>query len=108
VRSSRGAFGGRVIRCTSKRCGATLSYRGGSFYLVARTGPRSGRARVTIDGTSRTVDFYSARTAQRRVVFSRRRSIRRHNVRIAVRHTRRSASRGFEVAIDGYGLAQLR
>jgi hypothetical protein len=108
LRRSRGAFGGRVIVCASASCRATLTYRGGSFYLVARTGPTSGRARVTIDGKSRKVDLYSARTAQRRVVFSARKSIRRHRVKIAVLRTKRAAARGFDVVIDAYGLAQLR
>ena len=106
---NRSAFGSSFKHCSSPRCSMTLTYRGGSFFLLGRTGPSGGRARVTFDGRSRTIDFYSRRTGYRRVLFSARRSgIRRHVVRVKVLGTRRRASRGSLVALDGFGLGSRR
>jgi hypothetical protein len=105
---SRGAWRGRVITCTARRCRVELRYRGGTLYLVGRTGPRGGLARVTLDGRSRTVSFYSRRVGQRQVVFSSRKTVRVHRLGVAVLHRKRRGGRGFEVAVDAFGLANLR
>jgi hypothetical protein len=104
----RGAFRGRVATCASRRCGVSFRYRGSTFYLVGRTGPKGGRARVTVDRVRRTVDFYSRRPGNRRIVLRLVRRTASHRVRITVLHRHRRASRGFVVAIDAYGLARLR
>jgi acetyl esterase/lipase len=102
----RGAFRGRVVRCSSRRCAVSFRYRGATLYLVGRTGPTGGRARIVVDRTRRTVDFYSRRPGSRRIVLRVVRRSATHRVRVAVLHRHRRASRGFVVAIDAYGLAR--
>jgi hypothetical protein len=61
-----------------------------------------------VDRARRTVDFYSRRPGNRRIVLRLARRTGTHRVRIAVLHRHRRASRGFAVTLDAYGLARLR
>jgi outer membrane protein assembly factor BamB len=93
----RSAFGGGLRR--SGRAGATMrmTARGGPVYIVGRTGPAGGRARVTVGGRSRTISFYSARARDRRVVAILRPGRGKHAVRIVNLGRGR---RGAQVALD--------
>lgn len=96
VRSS-GALYGREQRCASSRCTVRLRYRGGTFHLVGRTMRSGGKARVTVGGTTRTVDFASSSPLARQVLLTHRASHKKRTVTIEVLG-------GGTVAIDGFAL----
>ena len=59
-----------------------MTIRGGPIYIVGRKSRAGGRARMTIAGRSRTIDFYSARARSRRVVAILRPGPGRHRVKV--------------------------
>lgn len=93
----RSAFGGGLRR--SVRAGATMrmTARGGPIYIIGRTSPAGGRARVTVGERSRTIDFYSARARTRRVVAILRPGRGEHSVRLVNLGRGR---RGSQIALD--------
>ena len=93
----RSAFGGGLSR--SSRAGAAMRMKiRGSRDLHRRPHePGGGRARVTVDGRSRTISFYSARPRNRRVVAVLRPGPGKHRVRLVNLGRGRN---GTQVSID--------
>ncbi len=102
---SRRAFGGRFSR--SSRRGASLSLRlsGSRVYLVGRKTRYGGKARVTINGRSRTISFYGRATRNRQVVavlHGKRRGANLVKVTVLCRKGAKKA-KGRRVEIDALG-----
>jgi predicted acyl esterase len=99
---NRSAWGQTLTRARTRGRTMRLVYRGfGPVYLIGRTGPRSGRAVVTIDGRSRrVVSFRSRRARNRALVLSMRGrgGSGRHVLRLV------TLGRG-PVEVDGVGIA---
>ena len=73
-----------------------------SIDWLTHVGPDQGRARVVIDGRARgTVDLYAARAAARTFTFDGLARIP-HAVTVEVLGSKRAASRGTWVAVDGF------
>jgi hypothetical protein len=62
----------------------TLSYVGGALQIIGDVWPQGGRARVTVDGRSRTINLHSAPPHARRVLYSAALAAGRHRVVIRV------------------------
>ncbi len=58
----------------------TLAYFGGALQLIGDDWPQGGRARVTVDGRSRTISLRSARPHARQVLYSVALAPRRHRL----------------------------
>jgi hypothetical protein len=104
VRKSKSAFGGSLHR--SARRGATMriNFRGSNVYLVGRAGPKGGRALAILNGKRRLISFYSSKTRNRRVVFSRTATRRTNTLQVTVLGRRGSRkSKGNLVEIDAIG-----
>lgn len=67
---SNSAYSEEPIYSSSADSTATYSFTGTAIAWMAITGPSRGRAVVTLDGNSTTVDLYSRRTTNRVLVFS--------------------------------------
>jgi hypothetical protein len=70
--TASGSLGGYVRR--SKAAGARIwtTFTGSSIGWVSTLGPKSGEARVYVDGTlDKTINLYSPTTSTRRIVWSR-------------------------------------
>ena len=74
-----------------------MKIRGSVLFIVGRTSRSGGRARVTVDGRSRTISFYSPRPRNRRVVAVLRPGPGKHRVRIVNLGRGRN---GTQVSID--------
>ncbi len=102
---SRRAYEGRLRRAARRGRTLRARFRGDRLYVVGRTGPRGGKARITLNGRRRTVSFYSRRTRNRRVVASmraRRRGVNRLRIAVLGRKGGRAA-RGRRVELDALG-----
>ena len=99
------AFGGGLT--LSARAGATMRLRtgGGPIYIVGRKSRRGGLARLTIDGRSRTIDFYRARPRTRAVVALLKPGRGKH--RLSLVNLGRGRG-GKQVAIDAVGIGPRR
>ncbi|MHB9004417.1 MAG: OmpL47-type beta-barrel domain-containing protein, partial [Coriobacteriia bacterium] len=64
--------GGTLKYGDSAGTGCNISFKGTGFDLVALTGPTYGMARLTLDGVSETVNFYSPEYKFRKVILSKR------------------------------------
>ena len=97
---ARSAFGRSLL--VSRRAGATMrmKVRGRVIYIVGRAGRRGGRARLTIDGRRRTLDFYRAKTRSRAVVAVLRPGPGAHRLTLVNLGRGRRAA---QVALDGVG-----
>ena len=93
----RSAFGGGLSRSSRAGAAMRMKIRGAVIFLVGRTSRGGGRARVTVDGRSRTISFYSARPRNRRVVAVLRPGPGRHRVRLVNLGRGRN---GTQVSID--------
>ena len=62
----------------------TLHYTGGALALIGDRWPQGGRARVTVDGRSRTVSFHSSRPHARQGLFRIKLSRGRHRLTVRV------------------------
>jgi uncharacterized membrane protein len=69
-RARDGRYFGTVSRSGSAGATLTLRYWGAGLRLYAVCGPTGGRARVTLDGSSRNVSFFARRKRVRAIVFS--------------------------------------
>lgn len=107
-RAVSGAFGDRLIACGRRACSLRLRWRGGDVAVIGRVGPAAGRARITVDGRSRVIDLYARRARHRQVVFRRRLPVGRHRLVLRVLRQKRRASRGRQVAVDGFALRNRR
>lgn len=95
---------------TTNRAGArlTTSFEGTAFYLLGDAGPRLGRMRITIDGTSQVVDagYYrgvrAVRTHHRVILVSQRLAAGTHTLTI----TNLGTSGRPTIAIDGLAFAR--
>jgi outer membrane protein assembly factor BamB len=101
----RSAFGGGLM--LSARAGARMRLRtgGGPIYIVGRESRRGGLARLTVDGRSRTIDFYRARARTRAVVAVLRPGRGKH--RLSLVNLGRGRN-GKQVAIDAVAFGPER
>jgi phosphatidylinositol-3-phosphatase len=80
-----GAWQGHAISSSTAGASFTLLYTGGSLSVIGETSPAGGRARVTVDGRSRTVRLHSSSRHTRRVIYrSARLGSRLHRLQIQV------------------------
>jgi hypothetical protein len=93
----RSAYGGALSRSSRAGAAMRMRIRGAVIYLVGRKSRIGGRARVTVDGRSRTITFYAARRCNRRVVAILRPGPGTHRVRIVNLGRGRN---GTQVSID--------
>ncbi len=84
VHRVRGAWQGRAIVSSKSGSTFTLRFRGGSLALIGETSRLGGRARVTVDGRSRTIRLHSSRRRVRRLVFSKKLRSRTHRLTVQV------------------------
>ena len=104
VLRARPAYFGRFSASASRGASVAFAYRGEAIYLIARTGPRGGRALINFDRTRRVIDFYSPRVRYRTLIFKAKTLQGSHKFSLRVLRSRRRSSRGFEVGIDGIGV----
>jgi hypothetical protein len=64
----RSAWNGHAMVTSNAGDSFTLSYVGGSLAVIGDRWPQGGRARVTLDGRSRTINFHSRRPHARQVL----------------------------------------
>jgi hypothetical protein len=80
-----GAWQGHAISSSTPGASLTLRYTGGSLAVIGETTTAGGRARVTLDGNSRTIRLHSSSRQTRRVIYqSATLSSRAHRLRIQV------------------------
>ncbi len=97
------AYGGYVKHNDSRGAEVTFTFTGRKVAWVSRKSPRSGRAKIYIDGTHvRTVDLYSAKGKARQVVFTKSWSTSgTHTLTVDIAG-QNSASGGRRVDIDAF------
>ena len=61
---------GALVYTNSSDAKVTATFTGTAISYIARTGPTSGKAKITLDGASYTVDLYSSGTRYRQAVWS--------------------------------------
>jgi phosphatidylinositol-3-phosphatase len=79
----RDAWNGHAL-VGSPGANLTLSYLGGAVQLIGDVWPQGGRARVTVDGRSRTISLRSARPHARQVLYRVSLAPGRHHLAIRV------------------------
>lgn len=102
---SRRAFRGRFSRTSRRGANVSLKLSGSRIYVVGRKSRYGGKARVTINGRSRTISFYGRRTRDRQVVAvlrGKRRGANRVKVVVLGRKGAKKA-KGRRVEIDAIG-----
>jgi hypothetical protein len=65
----KGAWQGRAIKSSKPNARLTLSYVGGALEIIGDRGPKGGRARVTFDGHSKTINLHAAHARTRQVIY---------------------------------------
>jgi hypothetical protein len=71
VSKVKGAWQGHAIKSSEPGAGLTLKYVGGALEIVGGRGPKAGRARVTFDGHSTTINLHAAHARTRQVIYRR-------------------------------------
>jgi hypothetical protein len=66
-----GAWQGHAIKSSTPNSMLALRYIGGALEIIGDRGPKGGRARVTFDGHSTTIDLHAAHARTRQVVYRR-------------------------------------
>ena len=66
-----GAWQGHAIKSSNPGSKLTLRYVGGALEIIGERGPKGGRARVTFDGHSTTINLHAAQARTRQVVYRR-------------------------------------
>jgi hypothetical protein len=66
-----GAWQGHAIKSSKPGSKLTLRYVGGALEIIGDRGPSGGRARVTFDGHSSTINLHAAHAGTRQVVYRR-------------------------------------
>jgi hypothetical protein len=66
-----GAWQGHAIKSSTPNSKLTLRYMGGALELIGDRGPKGGRARVTFDGHSTTINLHAGHARTRQVVYRR-------------------------------------
>jgi len=80
----RGAYDGRAILSSTPGATFTLAYRGGDLAILGDVSRAGGRARVTLDGHSRTIGLRAAHAHARVVLYRARLRLRHHRLAITV------------------------
>jgi hypothetical protein len=102
LNSDPAAYGGSYRICATAGSAVNLAFSGRSFNLIGQRTAYSGIAKITVDGgTPQTVDFYSATTAYRQVVWTSGTLLDAdHTVKIEYTGTKNAASGGDSVNLD--------
>ena len=69
VSKVRGAWQGHAIKSSKPNSKLTLRYIGGALEIIGDRGPKGGRARITFDGHSTTVNLRAAHARTRQVIY---------------------------------------
>jgi hypothetical protein len=68
VSTGKGAWQGHAINSSKPNARLTLRYVGGAPEIIGDRGPNAGRARVTFDGHSTTINLHAAHARKRQVI----------------------------------------
>ena len=79
-----GAWQGHTIKSSKPGSKLTLRYVGGALEIIGDRGPKAGRARVTFDGRSRTINLHAARAKTRQVIYRRAAAVGAHRLTLKV------------------------
>ena len=78
------AWQGHTIKSSKPGSKLTLLYVGGALEIIGDRGPNGGRARVTFDGHSSTVNLHAAHARTRQVLYRRAAAAGRHHLTLKV------------------------
>jgi hypothetical protein len=84
VSKVKGAWQGHAIKSSDPNSKLTLRYIGGALELIGDRGPRGGRARVTFDGHSTTINGHAAQARTRQVLYRRAAAAGAHRLTLKV------------------------
>jgi hypothetical protein len=80
----KGAWQGHTIKSSKPASGLTLRYVGGALEIIGDRGPKAGRARVTFDGHSTTINLHAAHARTRQVIYRRAAAAGPHRLTLTV------------------------
>jgi SpoIID/LytB domain protein len=107
VVSHSSARGGSYHRASAKGAKLTVMFKGSSIKWIGTKSSRSGKADISLDGTRvATVDLYSSSSAFKAAIWSKAglADDTTHTIVITVLGSKRSASGGTYVYVDGFDL----
>ncbi len=84
VHRTHGAWSGKTINCSARKCSFTLRFRGTSVAIIGRLLPRGGSAKVTLDGSSTRVTLRAAQRKDRAVIFQQLVGAGKHVLKLQV------------------------
>jgi phosphatidylinositol-3-phosphatase len=84
VSKVNGAWQGHAIKASKPNAKLTLRYVGGALEIIGDRGLKGGRARVTFDGHSTTINLHAARALTRQVVYRRSAAAGAHRLTLKV------------------------
>ena len=79
-----GAWQGHAIKSSKPGSKLTLRYVGGALEIIGDRGPKGGRARVTFDGHSTTINLHAAHARTRQVLYRRAAGAGAHHLTLKV------------------------
>jgi hypothetical protein len=98
---NKDAVGKSLARSASRGAKAKVTFRGQQFGVVVRRGPSGGKVKVIVDGKRvDTIDLYSAKPDDRRIVYVRNVPKGKHVVKLRPTGTRNAKSTGTAVWLD--------
>jgi hypothetical protein len=84
VSKVKGAWQGRAIQSSKPNAKLTLRYVGGALEIIGDRGPKAGRARVTFDGRSTTINLLAAHARTRQIIYRRAAAAGAHRLTLKV------------------------
>ncbi|MGZ4247957.1 MAG: alkaline phosphatase family protein [Solirubrobacteraceae bacterium] len=84
VAKVKGAWQGHAIKSSKPNAKLALRYVGGALEIIGDRGPTGGRARVTFDGHSSTINLHAARARMRQVIYRRAAAAGTHRLTLKV------------------------
>jgi hypothetical protein len=84
VSEVNGAWQGHAITSSTPNSKLTMRYIGGMLEIIGDCGPRGGRARVTFDGHSTTINLHAAPARTRQVLYARTAAAGAHRLTLKV------------------------
>jgi hypothetical protein len=92
-----GAWQGHAIKSSKPNAKLTLRYVGGALGVIGDRGPKEGRARITFDGHTSTINLHAAHARTRQVIY-------RHAAAAGVHHLTVKVLSGV-VALEGLAIS---
>ena len=84
VSKVKGAWQGHAITSSTPNAKLALRYVGGALELIGDRGPNGGRARITFDGHSTTINLHTAHAKTRQVLYRRAARAGTHRLTVKV------------------------